>query len=208
MGMGRNSCSRPGSLFVCLCVCVCEKMAKINCTQWKYIPYLYLLGGTASLERKYWEGEREIDWLHSISTLCDCWSYEFWMIDSWQIVPPQKLSGFSHLHSTCQCMCVKKILFIPQKYSSVCLCALKSNGKFQHPCAASSISHVLIHVYAYLRARVSSYNRIWPVDRALVIQTRSSVLKGTSTKLTLAARFLALSGYMKWWVVWLPASSS
>lgn len=43
------------------------------------------------------------------------------MIDSWQIVPPQKLSGFSHLHSTCQCMCVKKILFIPQRYSSVCL---------------------------------------------------------------------------------------
>lgn len=64
------------------------------------------------------------------------------MIDSWQIVPPQKLSGFSHLHSTCQCMCVKKILFIPQRYSSVCLCALKSNGKFQHPCAASSISRL------------------------------------------------------------------
>ncbi|TNN71123.1 Alanine--tRNA ligase, cytoplasmic [Liparis tanakae] len=35
-------------------------------------------------------------------------------------------------------------------------------------------------------------------QEALVIQTRSSVLKGTRTKLTLAARFLALSGYMKW----------
>lgn len=54
----------------------------------------------------------------------------------------------------------------------------------------------------------STYNRIWPVDRALVIHTRSRVLKGTRTKLTLAARFLALSGYMKWWVVRLPASSS
>lgn len=41
-----------------------------------------------------------------------------------------------------------------------------------------------------------------------MIHTRSRVLKGTRTKLTLAARFLALSGYMKWWVVRLPASSS
>lgn len=46
------------------------------------------------------------------------------------------------------------------------------------------------------------------MDRALVIHTRSRVLKGTRTKLTLAARFLALSGYMKWCVVRLPASSS
>lgn len=55
---------------------------------------------------------------------------------------------------------------------------------------------------------LSPYKRIWPVDRALVIHTRSRVLKGTRTKLTLAARFLALSGYMKWCVVRLPASSS
>lgn len=62
---------------------------------------------------------------------------------------------------------------------------------------------MLMHVCVFM-----FYKRIWPVDRALVIQTRSSVLKGTRTKLTLAARFLALSGYIKWWVVWLPASSS
>lgn len=56
--------------------------------------------------------------------------------------------------------------------------------------------------------RYCSHKRIWPVERALVIHNRSRVLKGTSTKLTLAARFLALSGYMKWCVVRLPASSS
>lgn len=44
---------------------------------------------------------------------------------------------------------------------------------------------------------LGTYNLIWPVERALAIQSRSRVLKGTSTKLTLAGRFLALSGYMK-----------
>lgn len=53
-----------------------------------------------------------------------------------------------------------------------------------------------------------THKRICPVERALVIHNKSRVLKGTSTKLTLAARFLALSGYMKWCVVRLPASSS
>lgn len=53
-----------------------------------------------------------------------------------------------------------------------------------------------------------TYNLIWPVERALAIQSRSRVLKGTSTKLTLAGRFLALSGYMKWCVVRPPTSPS
>lgn len=52
------------------------------------------------------------------------------------------------------------------------------------------------------------HNRICPVERALAIHIRSRALKGTSTKLTLAGRFLALSGYMKWWVVRLPTSFS
>lgn len=47
------------------------------------------------------------------------------------------------------------------------------------------------------RCLPGTYNLIWPVERALAIQSRSRVLKGTSTKLTLAGRFLALSGYMK-----------
>lgn len=55
---------------------------------------------------------------------------------------------------------------------------------------------------------LGTYNLIWPVERALAIQSRSSVLKGTSTKLTLAGRFLALSGYMKWCVVRPPTSPS
>lgn len=53
-----------------------------------------------------------------------------------------------------------------------------------------------------------TYNRIWPVERALAIHSRSNALKGTRTKLTLAGKFLALSGYMKWWVVLLPTSAS
>lgn len=53
-----------------------------------------------------------------------------------------------------------------------------------------------------------AHNRICPVDRALAIHRRSRALKGTSTKLTLAGRFLALSGYMKWCVVRLPTSCS
>ena len=55
---------------------------------------------------------------------------------------------------------------------------------------------------------VVAHNRICPVDRALAIHRRSRALKGTSTKLTLAGRFLALSGYMKWCVVRLPTSCS
>ena len=58
------------------------------------------------------------------------------------------------------------------------------------------------------RCPMGTYNLIWPVERALAIQSRSRVLKGTSTKLTLAGRFLALSGYMKWGVVRPPTSPS
>ena len=57
-------------------------------------------------------------------------------------------------------------------------------------------------------AAAGAHNRICPVDRALAIHRRSRALKGTSTKLTLAGRFLALSGYMKWCVVRLPTSCS
>jgi len=110
------------------------------------------------------------------------------ILDDWQVTHCSN-SVAPHHYSVCVCVCVKCLYLM-------CTCALMSvRPRCPQQCPCTSVC-------------VSSYNRIWPVDRALVIQTRSSVLKGTRTKLTLAARFLALSGYMKWWVVWLPASSS
>lgn len=47
-----------------------------------------------------------------------------------------------------------------------------------------------------------------PVVRALMIHCRSRVLKGISTRLVVLSRSMALSGYMTWWVVLAPTSSS
>lgn len=47
-----------------------------------------------------------------------------------------------------------------------------------------------------------------PVVRALRIHCRSRVLKGISTRLVVLSRSLALSGYMRWCVVFAPTSSS
>lgn len=53
-----------------------------------------------------------------------------------------------------------------------------------------------------------TYCLIVPVVRALIIHCRSKVLKGISTRLVPLSRSLALSGYMMWWVVLVPTSSS
>lgn len=47
-----------------------------------------------------------------------------------------------------------------------------------------------------------------PVVVALTTHSRSRTLKGTRTMLTLWASSLKLSGYMRWWVVLLPTSTS
>lgn len=47
-----------------------------------------------------------------------------------------------------------------------------------------------------------------PVVRALIIHWRSRVLNGISTILVLLSKSLALSGYMTWWVVLVPTSTS
>ena len=84
-------------------------------------------------------------------------------------------------------------MFIP---SQSCACASTMCFYFFGMQLVLIYSTVYLHA-AHVGVGVFSHNRIWPVDRALVIHSRSSVLKGTRTKLTLAARFLALSGYMK-----------
>lgn len=53
-----------------------------------------------------------------------------------------------------------------------------------------------------------TYSSMVPVVRALMIHWRSRVLKGISTRLVLLSRSMALSGYMTWWVVLEPTSSS
>lgn len=53
-----------------------------------------------------------------------------------------------------------------------------------------------------------TYWEMVPLVVALITHSRSTVLKGTRTMLTFSASSLKLSGYTRWWVVFLPTSAS
>ena len=58
------------------------------------------------------------------------------------------------------------------------------------------------------RSHEGPYWEMVPVVVALITHSRSTVLKGTRTMLTFSASSLKLSGYTRWWVVFLPTSAS